>query len=156
MLRRVCVAMLVLASVVGLCATAEIVTLVAGQQYDAGWVTAVADDDSLKVTIHADNGWVLLETHVYVGLIPPTKSAPGRFPFKHESLDGALSDSYEISLDGLGVACEDTLYVAVHAVVFGEENEYGEETAWGNGSVIREKKNWAMVFEVFVDCGGTR
>ena len=152
MLKHVGIAALLLAAV-GLCATATTVTLVAGQEYDAGWVRAVADLDSLKVTIQADNGWVLMETHVYVGTTPPTKSAPGRFPYKHEGLGGAMSDSYEISLDAFDVECGDTLYVAVHAVVLGEENEYGEETAWGEGNFIRNKKNWAMYFEVPVDCG---
>jgi len=154
-MKQVCVALLLLVSV-GLCAAATTVTLVAGQEYNAGWVRAIADLGSLWITIHADNGWVLIETHVYVGLTPPTKSAPGRFPYKHEGLGGAMSDSYEIPLDAFDVECGDALYVAVHAVVLGEENEYGEETAWGDGSLIREKKNWAMYFETHVDCGGTR
>ena len=139
-----------------LCSTATTVTLVAGQHYDAGEVEVYADLDTLTIVIEADNGWVLEETHVYVGTAPPRKSAPGRFPYKHEALGGVLYDVYEISLDEFDVECLSDLYIAVHAVVTGADNEYGEETAWGDGDDIRAGKNWAMYFSTNVSCGGQR
>jgi len=133
-------------------ALAEPVVLVAGQNYDAGWVTAIAQAGTLTILITTENGWVLEETHVYVGTEPPTKSAPGRFPYKHDDLDGAEGDVYEIDLDEYGDICGSDLYIAVHAVVLGEGNEYGEETAWGEGDYIRPGKNWAMYFTTPVIC----
>ena len=130
----------------------EPVVLVAGQHYDAGWVTTLAEFGVLTVLITTENGWVLEETHVYVGTEPPTKSAPGRFPYKHEFLDGAEDDMYEIDLAPYGAICGTDLYVAVHAVVVGKENEYGKETAWGEGFYIRAGKNWAMYFTTPVRC----
>ena len=135
---------------------AATVTLLAGQHYNAGWIDVVADGDLgiLTITITASNGWVLDETHVYVGTERPRKSAPGRFPYKHERLSGASSDVYEIALDEFDVECGTELYIAVHAVVKGANNEYGTETAWGDGSYIRANKNWAMYFMTPVFCGG--
>ncbi len=139
-----------------LCGTATTVTLLAGQHYNAGWVDAYAQLNTLTIEIVAENGWVLEETHVYVGTEPPRKSAPGRFPYKHERLPAnATTDSYEIALDDYDVACLSDLYIAVHAVVNGAENEHGEETAWGEGSTIRSRKNWAMYFTTPVFCSQT-
>ena len=131
---------------------ATVVTLVAGQYYDAGWVEVVAEFGTLTIRIHTDNGWALEETHVYIGTAAPTKSAPGQFPYKHERLGDALVDEYVISLDGLDAPCWGDLYVAVHAVVKGIDNEYGEETAWGDGTIIRAGKNWAMYFTTILQC----
>jgi len=147
---------LAMVSALAVSATATTVVLVAGQQYDAGKVYVSADQHLLTVEIEADNGWVLLETHVYVGTQPPSKSAPGRFPYKHEALGGASSDSDEIVLDDLELDCPSTLYIAVHAVVKGEDNEHGTETAWGDGDEIRPGKNWAMYFSTTVYCGGAK
>ncbi len=153
MLKRICVA-LALVSALALCGAATTVEFITGQHYGAGWVEAVADQDNLTIVIETDNGWVLEETHVYVGTTRPTKSAPGRFPFKHEDLGGATFDIYEISLDGFDVECMGTLYIAVHAVV--RSGEFGEETAWGDGPVIRANKNWAMYFTTPVVCEGPK
>jgi len=154
-MRRTILLAMLLVSAFALVAHAETVRLVAGQHYDAGLVTVIADGDLITITIGTENGWVLEETHVYVGLTPPKKAAPGQFPYKHEKLNGATADSYVIDTPDVGAECGDDLYVAVHAVVVGEGNEYGEETAWGEGDPIREGKNWAMMFEVLVDCGIT-
>ena len=128
------------------------VDLIAGQFYEAGWVEANATRELLVIEIYAENGWALEETHVYVGTEAPTKSAPGRFPFKHEKLDGAVSDAYVIDLSDYDVDCSSDLFIAVHAVVYGAENDYGEETAWGEGDFIRSGKNWAMYFMTPVRC----
>lgn len=153
---------LAMVSALALCGTATTVDLIAGQHYNAGEVDVYAYKNSVTgavtvgIGIEADNGWVLLETHVYVGTQPPSKSAPGRFPYQHEALGGASSDSYEIVLDDLDLDCLSTLYIAVHAVVKGEDNEHGTETAWGNGDEIRAGKNWAMYFSTTVYCGGAK
>jgi len=55
-------------------------TLWAGQNMDAGTVTVGINGSDLCVTFDTDSGWLMLETHVYVGLTAPTRSAPGQFP----------------------------------------------------------------------------
>jgi hypothetical protein len=133
---------------------ATTVDLIAGQHYEAGLVDVFVTNNTLTIYILADNGWALEETHVYVGASAPTKAAPGRFGYKHEDLGEAFIDVYEISLDGFDVECGADLYIAVHAVVIGVDNEYGEETAWGEGETIRAGKNWAMYFTQTVECEG--
>jgi len=154
-MKRAWIALAIIAAL-ALSGSATTVELVAGQLYDAGEVEAIAEDGFLTIVIEMDNGWVLEETHVYVGTEPPRKSAPGRFPYKHEELGGAEIDIYEISLDEFDVTCSSELYIAVHAVVKGEDNEYGEETAWGEGEEIRAGKNWAMYFSTIVLCEGPK
>jgi len=127
------------------------VDLVAGRHIDVGWVTVDADISGITVTYSTSDGWGLEETHLYVGTQPPRKSAPGRFPYKHESLGGVTSDSYFVPLEELGVECGDTVYLATHAVV--SKPGAGSETAWGEGQLIG--KNWAMYFEFVLECGGT-
>jgi hypothetical protein len=144
--------LLTLVSALAVCGTATGVYLMAGQHYEAGWVEASADLETLTVTITVDEGWVLEETHVYVGTEPPVKSAPGRFPYKHEKLEGAQMDTYSIDLEDFDVACDAVLYVAVHAVVTRTDGENQTETAWGEGEYIRTGKNWAMYFPTEVIC----
>lgn len=90
------------------------VTLWAGQNMDAGAVTAEIVGDDLVVTYDVD-GWSLIDSHLYVGMSIPNKSAPGKFPYHHDdSVDGVytvpLADIEDYDSDG-------TLYIAAHAVV---------------------------------------
>jgi opacity protein-like surface antigen len=92
--------------------------LLAGQHTDAGDVVVSDLNGVLTVEIDtSDSGWELGVSHVYVGLDDPKKHAPGRFPFAHEDLDGATSDSYTIDLSEVGAECGDTVVVAVHTEV---------------------------------------
>ena len=148
-MRKVLAATL-LTLMVGLTAMGAVaVDLIAGQHIVAGWVTVDANESGITVTYNTSDGWLLEETHLYVGTEPPTKSAPGRFPYKHEGLGGAASDSYFVSLEELEVECGVTVYLATHAVV--SKPGAGSETAWGEGQLIG--KNWAMYFDVDVECG---
>lgn len=69
------------------------------------------------ITYTVLNGYALNETHLFVGnqILPLKKgkytTAPGQFPYKHENLNGATSDTYTISgLSG-------NIYIAAHSVV---------------------------------------
>jgi hypothetical protein len=65
------------------------------------------------------DGFVLNETHLFVGnQILPIKNnkfttAPGQFPYKHEGLNGVITDSYTI--DGLS----GLIYIAAHSEACG-------------------------------------
>lgn len=74
-----------------------------------------------EVKFEAENGYVLKETHIYIGNEPypmqergkklvPTV-APGQYPYKHDNLDGAIIDSYTV--DGLS----GDIYLIAHSVV---------------------------------------
>lgn len=116
----------------------ELVTdLVAGQHYDAGDAIIWVADGMLHVQIETD-GWSLGETNLYVGLEPPVKAAPGKFPYKGES-------HFMINLEGFEPTCETPIYVALHAVV--SKPGMSEETAWADKYGITFGKGWAMYLE---------
>ena len=138
------------------------VTLWAGQNIEVGYLTVAVVGDNLEVTYTiTDPEWELLETHLYVGTIAPTKSAPGRFPYGPEDAVGGV---YTIPLDELPDPDVDgNIVIAAQAEVRKPEIDpdtgeqmvdpdtgeliYQEETAWAEGDEIRPGKNWAMYFE---------
>jgi hypothetical protein len=124
------------------------VTLWAGQHMDAGVVIVAVEADDLIVTYQTHNGWLLMATHLYVGLEPPDKSAPGRFPYKHEALEGVTVDQYVIPLQDIGAGCDDIIYLAAHAELY--KPGHGFETGWGEGD--RFGGGWAMYFWATLPC----
>lgn len=99
--------------------------LIAGQHAIAGSITVSNDDENLFIIYETVDNWLINETHLYVGTTIPTNSAPGIFPYKHEELEGATTDSYEIPLEDLGVDSSSTIYIAAHAELTKEGNEEG-------------------------------
>jgi len=136
--------------------SAMVVTLFADQTIEVGTLNVEVIGDNLVVTYAiTDTEWELGETHLYVGTIAPTKSAPGRFPYGPE--DVVEEGKYEIALDGF----TGTLFIAAQAEIGKIDPDTGEpvldfitglqieETAWaiGEGSIcIPPCKNWAMYF----------
>ena len=142
---------------------------------NVGTVTVAIVGENLVVTLETIDGWLMLDTHLYLNpTTPPTWPPPWvAFPYKHEGLGGVTTDQYVISLPSLGVGCDDTLYISTHANLvkdgltrhgWGEQNplepypvgwkkyfsvtiscELVCETAWGNGQRFN-RKNWAMYF----------
>ena len=60
--------------------------------------------DTVEVTYQANEGFVFNETHLYIGesAYPTGNSgkptvAPGQYPYSHENLGGATSDSYTVT-----------------------------------------------------------
>jgi hypothetical protein len=125
-------------------------TLWAGQTMNAGDVLVGISGSDLCIFYDTASGWSLQETQLYVGLTPPTKAAPGQFPYKHPDLGGADTDEFCIPLSAIGAGCLDTVYIAAHAVVTGPTCD--DETAWACGAPIRPGKNWAMFFSVIIPC----
>jgi len=128
--------------------SADVVTLYADQIIDVGTLTVVVDGSNLVVTYNSTDPWVLEETHLYVGTVAPTKSAPGRFPYAPED---AVDGVYTIPLvDFSGVT---TLYIAAQAEVTNPTEIDPvtllprEESVWAEGDEIHPEKNWAMYFE---------
>jgi len=129
------------------------VTLWAGQNIEVGHLTVEVVSGNLEVTyiMDPDEGWELLETHLYVGELVPKKSAPGRFPYGPE--DVVEEGKYVIDLKGF----TGTLVIAAQAEVTNPEEIDPitelprEESVWADGIQIRPGKNWAMYFEFVVE-----
>jgi len=125
------------------------VSLIAGQHYDAGDVIVYLEDGTLRIVVETKDGWELTETQLYLSVgdecDPPSKSSPGRFPYKHENLGGVTTDEYVIDVPD--IAAGDVVTVALHAVVRNSNDggtSYQEETAWGEGEPF--PKAWGMYF----------
>ena len=134
--------------------TAEAVTyyytgLWAGQNIYCGWLSVEIDGDTLSVTYYVFSGWTIAETHLYVGIDPPTKSAPGQFPFKTPIILPDGSHQYIVSLSSIGAGPGDELYIAAHATV---TNCLQEETAWAGCEdySVPFGRGWASYFIVSV------
>jgi murein DD-endopeptidase MepM/ murein hydrolase activator NlpD len=128
------------------------IDLIAGQHTVAGSITVSNDDKNLFITYETIDSWLINETHLYVDTIIPTKSEPGKFPYKHEELDGVTTDTYKIPLDDLGVGPCDIVYIAAHAELVKGETE---ETGWAKGVKIEPGKNWAMYFNYQISSYGS-
>jgi len=142
--------------------SAMVVTLFADQTIDVGTLNVEVIGSNLVVTYNITDPWELLETHLYVGTVAPTKSAPGRFPYGPEdAVDGVCT----IPLADFGGVF--SLYIAAQAevqkpivdefdvpILDGDGNPtYQEETAWAIGDesiCIPPCKNWAMYFSFVV------
>jgi hypothetical protein len=125
--------------------------LIAAKKIQAGYVSVFRHDMDLYVWYYTNECWTLDEVHLYLGACPPTKSAPGRFPYKAEGLGGTHDWMFVVPLEELGLDCWDTVYIAAHAVVTSCACT-GQETAWACGKEIRPGKNWAMYFCGVIPC----
>ena len=130
----------------------KVVTLFAGQTIDAGNVTVTNDANFIYVTYNTTNGFVLTQTHLYVGdcaLIPvnkPGNPIPGQFPYT-SSHSNVTTYTYQVPISVIPIgtcAC-----IAAHAVV-NQFNATGgivnQQTGWGNGTVINPDGQWGMKF----------
>lgn len=139
--------------------------LIAGQSIDAGDVTVQVEDGNLVVTLQTTGGWELVEAHLWTGQslsgMPVTKSGNpkiGNFPYLSGSIAGATSFSFEIPITSLAVSeealCGVPFLMAAHASVRKADGSGGfqSETAWGMGSRLVEKGNWAMYFGFSFAC----
>ena len=93
------------------------VQLFAGQFMLVGDVSVTSDGTNLHVVYDVtDPGWSITEVHFYAGEEPPTKAAPGQFPYKYEYLN-TQTFAFDIPLDEVTFDAEGCLYFAAHAVV---------------------------------------
>lgn len=85
-----------------------VVDLLAGQTIKVGTLTVGVVGSDLVVTYNIDpedpeEGWELLETHLYVGYTNPEEltSAPGQFPYSEEHDHAVLTFTYTIPIDDI-------------------------------------------------------
>jgi hypothetical protein len=129
--------------------TPTVVTLFAGQTINAGSVTVSNDASFIYVTYNTANGYVLTQTHLFVGecaLIPvnrPGNAIPGQFPYAsaHNNL---TSYTYQVPISSIrGGSCGCIAALAVVSLASGG----GTQTGWGNGTVINPTGQWGMKFD---------
>ncbi len=141
----------------GACPATE-VDLMAGQTINSGTVSVTNDASYIYVTYTTANGWLLTQTHLFVGdcaLIPVTNAGnpiPGQFPYS-SSHNNATSFTYQVPLSAIGLG--NCGCIAAHAVVV-KLNASGQviaqQTGWGNGIRINPNGgNWGMKF-AFCTC----
>jgi hypothetical protein len=102
---------------------------------------------NVAYNIDSTTGWTVVETHVYLDLIPPTKSAPGKFPY-------TAADTIDLT-----PAPGAIVYIAAHAELQKEVVlETGEiiivtESGWAQSATATDNysippgKNWATFVE---------
>ena len=139
------------------------VDLVAGQPVPAaltvGQVCIEVQDDNLRVTFQAADGWRLAETQLIVASsldgIPRAGEAGipivGRFPHRTAHAPTVPEFTYVIPLADLEVSPSDEVIVAAHA---GLANTAGiEEGGWGRGERFTPRGNPAMYFRFSIPDG---
>jgi hypothetical protein len=131
---------------------ATTVSLIAGQSIDAGNVTVTNDANFIYVTYNTANGYVLTQTHLFVGgcgLIPVNNAGnptPGRFPFKTVQ-NNTTTFTYQVPISA--IAAGTCGCIAAHAVVVKYDSNgviVDQQTAWGNGTAINASGNWGLKF----------
>jgi hypothetical protein len=130
------------------------VTLIAGQNMNAGTVTVQQDATNIYVTYNTTDGWVLTQTHLFVGAcnaIPVNNAGnlvPGQFPYKNTH-NNVTSYTYTVPVSAIGL--NNCGCIAAHAAVKKLSAGGGvisSQTAWGEGTAINPNGgNWAMKFE---------
>lgn len=134
--------------------TPTTVTLIAGQHINSGTVTVTNDASFIYVTYTAENGYLLTQTHLFVGncaAVPVNSQGnpvPGQFPYGSNH-NYATSFTYAVPISAISAG--NCGCIAAHAVVV-KLNSSGQvieqQTGWGNGVRINPNGgNWGMKFE---------
>lgn len=135
-----------------LCGETTTTRFMAGQHYEAGQVTVGNDDEFIYIIVNTQDEWVMKKIHIFAGIENKFASlknptAPGQYPYKESFKPYTTNYTLMIPKSDIEEKC---FIIAVHAeVVKIDESgrEYGGETAWGEGSRIKEQGPWAMKFE---------
>lgn len=143
------------------------VSLLAGQTIAAGTVSTSIEGENVKITYATTGGWLLHETHLWAGLtlaaMPQTNSGNpkvGNFPYNSGALGGVTSYSVLVPLSTFGLTSSMTqcapvtAYIVSHAVVKKQlaDGTFQSETAYGEGTRLVQKGNWATWFSVVLTC----
>jgi hypothetical protein len=134
--------------------TPTVVTLIAGQTINSGSVSVTNDADYIYVTYTTANGFLLTQTHLYVGdcaLVPVNgqgNPVPGHFPYS-STHNNITTYTYQVPISTIGLG--NCGCIAAHAVVvrLGASGQVIEtQTGWGNGTRINPNGgNWGMKFD---------
>jgi hypothetical protein len=126
----------------------ELICVVAAQDYDVGDIWVKANEDCLWIELALDPGFTASETHVEVVL------NPAHFPLTPSGSPkiGHFRYTAEECIDISDIPCDTWVYIAFHAVIWGEfDGEWTEETGWGcwDEEWIR---SWGGYFAFLLPC----
>lgn len=143
------------------------VTLLAGQSIPVGTVCTSVAGDSAYVTYSTVDGWMLSEAHLWAGTslstLPRNRAGNpqlGLFPFRSTSATPATTKTLALPLALFGLnqamtSCATvTAMMVAHAVVHKPRPDGSRqtETAYGEGTRLVERGNWATWFGVALAC----
>lgn len=112
---------------------------------DIGNLHVSYNEGSFNIEYSIDSPWEIVETHVYIGNEPPSKSSPGLFPYTEGSIPFTIE--------------EYPVFIAAHAEVrkqigvdeYTTDPVYTYESVWAQDSLTDEPigkgANWATYFE---------
>lgn len=112
----------------------------AAQTQRVGEVDVWKTDGNLNIEVRLDSGYEMSESHAIVQLNADAYQPPaqfGRWPYKKDHEPAVSNYTYQIPWEEEWDNAE-VLYIAVHAVVYGEYSE---------GSVTGKKGEWAFNWE---------
>lgn len=127
--------------------------LIGGQTILMGKVQVVRDANYLYVKYLADPGYVIAETHLYIGAIKSLPRNPagnpviGSFPYKFEYDGGGIGVESKIHIISLDEIIGDCFDIVAHAVVKCADGscETLEETTWAKDKTVFSVK--ARIFD---------
>jgi hypothetical protein len=143
------------------------VTLLAGQTIPVGSVCTSVSGDSAYVTYSTADGWVLTATHLWAGTslatMPQNRAGNpqlGLFPYAGSYAAPLVTATIAVPLSAFGLdqsmqACAAVSgYFVTHAVVKKQraDGSWQSETAYGEGSRLVLKGNWATWFGITFAC----
>lgn len=132
-----------------ICGEVQVIDFLAGQHFLAGSILISNSEEKLYVTFTTTNGWVIGQTHLYVGDlsgVPVNKKGNpqiGHFPYADSFSPFVTSFTYEFDL----VEFDECFIVAAHAEVYlldENGNVIQAETAWSKGTPFNSSGSWAM------------
>lgn len=125
----------------------------AGQHILVGTISVTNDATNMYVTFHTTGGWLMQQTHLYVGALSDMPVGPkgnpkiGNFPYSSAHSPKITEYTYTIPLNTVSTDC---IIVAAHAEVvqLSANGAYvNGQTAWGAGKQINSGGSWASYFD---------
>lgn len=124
----------------------------AGQTFESGTVTVSNTDSDLVIELASIDPWKIKKIDVFAGT-DPVPMAPGQFPYHQEFEEPVTAYVFEIPLEEIGIACNETLNIAIHTemVRLKRDQTYQEETGWAWGPYPFPQA-WGWWFDYLVCC----
>lgn len=137
--------------------------LYAAQGFEAGYVLIDNDEDNLYVTVYSDNGYQDKEEQIkmWVGNdlidLPQTKKSNlkiGHFPFKTTVDPNENEYTFTLSLEELGLNCDDQIFVVVHAdvLLMDSQRRVRNESAFGGTAEGMFGSQWWYYMSYIICC----
>ena len=105
-----------------ICSDMRTIEFIAGQHEHVGVIDIYNDEEFLYFHIIMEDGWVLTESHLFLGEELPKNLSPGKFLNKEDHGDGVEDFWYVFEIDEITTDCVS----AIHGVVKFDDTDAGE------------------------------